>query len=68
MKKTFKAQNINCQNCVNMIKNSLEEDFGAIEVNLDVTPKEVTLDIEDEKVEMRFKEEMSDIGFDIVRD
>ncbi len=66
MKKTFKAQNINCINCANMIKNSLEEEFGKIEVNLSTSPKEVTLEIADEKSEAKFKEQMSEIGFDII--
>lgn len=66
MKKTFKAQNINCQNCANMIKGSLEDDFGAIEVNLETNPKEVTVEITDEANEAKFKEEMSDIGFDVI--
>ncbi len=66
MKKTFKAQNINCQNCANMIKGSLEDDFGLIEVNLETTPKEVTVEISDEANEAKFKEEMSDIGFDVI--
>jgi len=66
MKKTFKAQNINCQNCANMIKGSLEDDFGEIVVNLESTPKEVTVEITDEANEAKFKEEMSDIGFDII--
>lgn len=66
MKKTFKAQNINCQNCANMIKNSLEEEFGEIKVNLEANPKEVTVEISDEASEAKFKEEMSDIGFDVI--
>jgi copper chaperone CopZ len=66
MKKTFKAQNINCINCANMIKNSLEEEFGKIEVNLGTIPKEVTVEIADEKDEAKFKEQMSEIGFDII--
>lgn len=66
MKKTFKAQNINCINCANMIKNSLEDEFGKIEVNLSTSPKEVTLEIADEKSEAKFKEQMSEIGFDII--
>jgi copper chaperone CopZ len=68
MKKTFKSKNINCQNCANMIKGSLEDDFGIIEVNLEVSPKEVTVEITDESSEAKFKEEMSDIGFDIIDD
>jgi len=48
MKQTYKAQNISCNNCANMIKASLEDEFGEIEVNLNVTPKEVTVNIENE--------------------
>ncbi len=66
VKKTFKAENINCQNCANMIKGSLEDDFGDIKVNLETSPKEVTVEITDEDCEAKFKEEMSDIGFDII--
>ena len=68
MKKTFKSDKINCQNCANMIKGSLEDDFGPIEVNLDVQPKEVTLEIGNATQEAKFKEEMSDIGFDVIEE
>ena len=67
MKKTFKAQNISCQNCANLIKGSLEEDFGEISVNLETNPKEVSLDIDASKEE-EFKSEMADIGFKIIED
>ncbi len=68
MKKTFKSDKINCQNCANMIKGSLEDDFGSIDVNLETTPKEVTLEIEDDNQEKKFKQEMSDIGFDVIEE
>ena len=67
MKKTFKAQNISCMKCANLIKVSLEDEFGDVVVNLETSPKEVTLEIKDEKQEELFKEEMSDIGFDIIK-
>ncbi len=66
MKKTFKAQNISCVNCANLIKGSLEDDFGEIEVNLQTTPKEVTVEIISDEKEIEFKTEMADIGFDII--
>ncbi len=66
MKKTFKANNISCGNCANLIKASLEEDFGEIEVNLNTQPKEVTVEIEDDSKEAKFKEEMSDLGFEVI--
>ncbi len=68
MKKTFKANNINCINCSNLIKGSLEDDFGEIEVNLNTTPKEVTVEIKDEKSEAHFINEMADIGFDVIEE
>ena len=68
MKKTFKAENISCINCANLIKGSLEDDFGEIDVNLKVTPKEVTVEILDDNQESYFKEEMADIGFNIIED
>ncbi|NVJ53696.1 MAG: heavy-metal-associated domain-containing protein [Campylobacteraceae bacterium] len=68
MKKTFKAQNIACGNCSNLIKGSLEEEFGEITVNLNKDPKEVTVEIADEANEAKFKEEMKDLGFEIIEE
>ncbi|WP_458699869.1 heavy-metal-associated domain-containing protein [Sulfurospirillum sp. 1307] len=66
MKQTFKAKNINCENCANLIKGSLEDDFGELVVNLDVEPKEVTVEIADDNAKAKFKEEMSDLGFEVI--
>jgi copper chaperone CopZ len=66
MKKTYQAENISCNNCANMIKASLTDDFGEIEVNLEATPKEVTLDIENDENEKKFITEMSELGFPII--
>jgi|ASRO01.1.fsa_nt_gi copper chaperone CopZ len=68
MKKTFKAKNISCNNCANLIKATLEDDFGPIEVNLNVNPKEVTVEIENDEKEAIFKEEMGSIGFDVIEE
>ncbi|MDX1809467.1 MAG: heavy-metal-associated domain-containing protein [Sulfurospirillaceae bacterium] len=68
MKKTFRSDKINCQNCANMIKGSLEDDFGPIDVNLEASPKEVTVEIKDEAQEKQFKQEMSEIGFDVIEE
>lgn len=68
MKKTYKANNISCGNCANLIKASLTEEFGEINVNLQTTPKEVTVEIENETQEQKFKAEMKDIGFDIIEE
>lgn len=68
MKKTYKANNISCGNCANMIKASLTEEFGEISVNLEANPKEVTVEIENEAQEQKFKDEMKDIGFDVIEE
>ena len=65
MKKTYKSLNIACGSCANLIKVSLEDDFNEIIVNLDTTPKEVTVEIENEEQEKKFFEEMEDLGFKI---
>ena len=66
MKKTFKANNISCISCANLIKGSLEDDFGTIEVNLNATPKEVSVEILNEEQEVTFKKEMIELGFGII--
>lgn len=66
MKKTFKANNIACSSCANLIKVSLEDIFGEIEVNLKTTPKEVTIEIKDDTQETEFKKEMRELGFEII--
>ncbi len=66
MKKTFKANNITCSGCANLITNSLEDDFGKININLEADPKEVSLEIKNTEQEDAFKLAMSNIGFDII--
>ncbi len=68
MKRTYKANNISCINCANLIKGSLEDDFGEIVVNLETSPKEVSVEIANDAKEKEFKIEMADIGFDIIED
>ena len=41
--KTFKTNNISCMSCSNLIKGSLEDSFGEIEVNLNTSPKKLLL-------------------------
>ena len=50
-KQTFKVQNVKCTGCANTLTTKLEKEFGKIEVNLDVTPREITLNIEEPKIE-----------------
>ena len=51
MKKIFQVENVKCGACAATLKNKLGPEFGKIEVNLDTHPREITLDIGEEKVE-----------------
>ncbi|EIX7867869.1 heavy metal transport/detoxification protein [Campylobacter jejuni] len=59
----FKVKNVNCMNCVNLIKNFLEDEFGNIEVDLD--QKILSLNLEENQV-TNFTKEFQDLGFEIV--
>ncbi|EIJ7334831.1 heavy metal transport/detoxification protein [Campylobacter jejuni] len=59
----FKVKNINCMNCVNLIKKSLEDEFGNIEVDLE--QKILSLNLEENQV-LNFTKEFQDLGFEIV--
>jgi copper chaperone CopZ len=50
MKQTFEVINIKCGGCSSTLITSLREEFGKIEVNLEVEPKQITLDIEESQV------------------
>ncbi|HEA7835413.1 TPA: heavy metal transport/detoxification protein [Campylobacter jejuni] len=59
----FKVKNVNCTNCVNLIKNSLEDEFGNIEVDLE--QKILSLNLEENQVS-NFTKEFQDLGFEII--
>lgn len=50
-------------NCVNLIKNSLEDEFGNVEVDLE--QKILSLNLEENQVS-NFTKEFQDLGFEIV--
>ncbi|HDZ5065001.1 TPA: heavy metal transport/detoxification protein [Campylobacter jejuni] len=59
----FKVKNVNCMSCVNLIKNSLEDQFGSIEVDLE--QKILSLNLKESQVS-NFTKEFQDLGFEIV--
>ncbi|HDZ4342048.1 TPA: heavy metal transport/detoxification protein [Campylobacter jejuni] len=59
----FKVKNVNCMNCVNLIKNSLEDEFGNIEVDLE--QKILSLNLEENQVS-NFTKEFQNLGFEII--
>lgn len=62
MKQIFKVQNVKCGGCANTLKTKLEPLFGTIEVNLEVMPREITLDL-DPKREQELRKELRSLGY-----
>ncbi len=50
MKQTFEVINVKCGGCANTLKTSLLEEFGEVIVNLEVEPRQITLDIEESAI------------------
>ena len=63
---TFEANTINCQNCANTKRTELIEDIGEIKVDLSVSPRRVSVELDEDK-EQGFKEAMSELGFDVIK-
>ena len=51
MKKILQVENVKCGGCASTLVKKLEKEFGLIEVNLDVHPREISLEIEEAKME-----------------
>ena len=50
MKHIFKVENVKCSGCANTLKSKLRDKFGEIDVNLELYPREIILDIEPSRV------------------
>ncbi|WP_086235859.1 heavy metal transport/detoxification protein [Campylobacter devanensis] len=64
----FEVKNINCQSCVNLIKNSLEDEFGTIIIDLTSEPKILTIDINSDEIKAKFIDELNELGFEIIKE
>jgi len=62
MQRILKVQNVKCGGCAATLKNKLQDEFGEIEVNLEVMPREITVDIDDEKIDA-LKESLRALGY-----
>ena len=51
MKKTYEVLNVKCGGCAGTLTSSLKEKFGVVEVNLDVQPRQITLEVEQSQEE-----------------
>ena len=62
MKQTFKVANVKCGGCASTLKSKLSDKFGKIEVDLSKNPREITVDIEDNKID-ELKQELKSLGY-----
>ena len=50
MQKTFEVLNVKCGGCANTLTTKLADEFGEVTVNLDLEPRQITLDIKEANV------------------
>lgn len=67
MKKTFEVHNVKCGGCAGTLTKELSKDFGEVEVNLEVEPRQITLDIEENQIE-NLKLKLRSLGYPLTTD
>ena len=50
MKQTFEVINVKCGGCAGTLTSKLAKEFGTVEVNLEVEPRQITLDVEESQL------------------
>ena len=65
MQQSFKVRNVKCSGCASTLKKKLHDKFGEVEVNLDVEPREITLDISEDKIDA-LGIELKKLGYPLV--
>lgn len=51
-KQTFEVLNVKCEGCAATLKKKLFEEFGRVEVDLEKEPRQITLEIADEQIDV----------------
>ncbi len=67
MKQTFEVENVKCGGCANTLKTKLKESFGEVEVDLEVMPRKITLEIEENQIE-DLKKRLRGLGYPLSTD
>ena len=67
MKQTFEVLNVKCGGCASTLTKSLKEEFGEVEVNLDVMPRQITLNVKEEQKEA-LKLKLRSLGYPLTND
>ena len=67
MIQTFQVLNVKCGGCGGTLTKELLSEFGEVNINLNVEPREITLDIEDNKKE-KLKYKLRKLGYPLIDD
>lgn len=67
MKQTLEVLNVKCGGCASTLIKSLKDEFGEVEVNLEVMPRQITLNVEDNKKEV-LKQKLRSLGYPLTTD
>jgi len=62
MQQTFEVLNVKCGGCANTLTTKLAEKFGEVHVNLEVEPRQITLDIEEANIPA-LREALKGLGY-----
>ena len=67
MKQTFQVKNVRCGGCAGTLTKALAQDFGEVEVNLELEPREITLELK-EGQEEALKLKLRSLGYPLLSD
>ncbi|MFZ9658973.1 MAG: heavy-metal-associated domain-containing protein [Arcobacteraceae bacterium] len=67
MNQTFEILNVKCGGCANTLKKELFAEFGEINVNLEVMPRQITINIEENQINS-LKIKLKSLGYPFVSD
>jgi len=62
MQQSFEVLNVKCGSCASTLKSKLAKDFGEIEVNLEVLPRKITLDMENRDLD-KLAKALRELGY-----
>lgn len=62
MQQTFEVINVKCGGCASTLKKSLADEFGEVEVDLEVTPRKITLEVSNDRI-AQLREKLKSLGY-----